>query len=299
MESLSPARIAAALLLALPLVACGPTAEEDRAKSGPIVGPFLVSNFYTPSGLMGDGATPDRVTVDINKNCKDRLKDAQGDCYRFTYVPGTVHWAGAFWSFPANNWGSTRGRPVIGPIDLMVTDPDKPTAGNLHGYHRARVKFAMCADPNGCPCGPNNSLLCPKLKPNDLHFWAGKLDGRMPPADGGPPQPYYDEGCVVLAGTVLCSTDQTIETTNPDGSKGTKTVKVPYFFNPGETTKTADPDDPATIANGGWASAEVDLSMWAPQRVIGGFGFSTNDEMNKENGVGKPQVIYLDDIVWE
>ena len=285
MQSLSPARLAAALLLALPLAACGPKDEAERAQSGPIKGAFLVSNFFTPSGLMGDGAVPDRVTVDINEHCKERPPGAQGDCYRFTYIPAEVHWAGAFWVYPANNWGATRGRPVIGPVDKMIANPDNPNAGNLHGYNHARVTFAMCKPAPGldyCPCGPNDSLKCPPLpNPNTLHFWVGRLDGRT----ATPSQPYYDEGCIAVPGTTLCST----ATTNPDGTMG---PNVPYFFQPGETPMDAD-------LNGGWLTASIDLSMWAPERLIGGFGFSSNDEANKVNGVGMPQVIYLDDIVWE
>jgi hypothetical protein len=154
-----------------------------------------------------------------------------------------------------------------------------------------------------------------------MHFWVGKLDGREPPAGGGPPQPYYDEGCLVLPATAdtpasaTCTSDYTLKNpdgsaqTNPDGSL--KTVKVPYFFDPPETTKPwpAMAGDPDALPNG-WINAKVDLSFYAPQRVIGGFGFSTNDEMNKfcPNGgtecpstdkIGLPQVIYLDDIVWE
>lgn len=332
MESLSPARIATALLLALPLVACGPTDEADRAQSGPIKGAFLVSNYFTPSGLMGDGAIPDRVTVDINQNCKKRLPGAQGDCYRFTYFPGDVHWAGAFWSYPANNWGSTRGRQVMGPKDLGVDDPDRPQNGRLRGYDRVRVKFAMCQPEPGmtyCPCGPDNSLKCPPLAPNDINFWVGKLDGRNPPAGNGPPQPYYDEGCSVFPGMpatadtpatapiITCSADQPLK--NPDGTAklnpdGTPvTVKVPAFFKADAAPATADVTK-ADPADGGWQRAEVDMRLYAPQRIIGGFGFSANDDKNKvcpppgpppgedcldKDKIGLPQVIYLDDIVWE
>jgi hypothetical protein len=296
MESLSPARIAVALLLALPLVACGPSDEADRAVAGPIKGPFLVSNFFTPSGLMGDGATPGRVWVDINDHCKPRPAGAQGDCYRFTYIPGDVHWAGAYWVYPANNWGTTRGRPVIGPVDKGVPNPDNPAAGNLRGYTHARAKFSMCKPEAGldyCPCGEDDKLKCPVLPAeNQMHFWVGRLDGRT----ATPPQPYYDEGCAVYPDTVLCSTDQMLKMPRPDG---TTSVKVPYFFQPGETTVPFPPLPAGPHAETDWLPASIDLSNWAPQRLIAGFGFSSNDEANKVNGVGMPQVIYIDDIVWE
>jgi hypothetical protein len=268
MESFSPATIAAALLLALPLVACGPSDETSRAESGPIKGPFIVSSYFTPSGLMGDGAVPGRVTVDINKNCKQpRPPNAQGDCYRFLYIPSDVHWAGAYWVFPANNWGAVRGREVVGPVDLMIANPDKPGTPNLRGYHHARVTFAM-GDPNiELHIPPSKAV---NVVPIDLHAWVGRLDGRT----ATPTQPYYDEGCAVFPGSPPVCTDMT------------KMPPVPYVFQPAEQTMAA---------SGAWNTLTIDLSFWSIERLLAGFGFSTNDN----NNVGIPQIIYLDDIVWE
>jgi hypothetical protein len=240
MESLSPTTIAAALLLALPLVACGPTDEEDRAKAGPIVGPFVVSQYFTPSGFMGDGAVPGRLTVDVNRNCKARPPGAQGDCYRFIYKPDTVKWAGAYWVFPANSWGTVPGRDIIGPVDLQVTDPERPGTPNLRGYNYMRVKYAVEPLPGE----------------QKLHFWVGRLDGRT----SMPPQPYYDQACSVFPGTPPKCWDT---------NKGP--VPVPYWFNPSEKEALATTD---------WQEYRFDLSKWSVSQLIAAFGFSTNEDAN-------------------
>lgn len=240
MEPLSTARIAAALLLALPLAACGPSDEADRAKAGPIVGPFVVSQFFTPSGLMGDGAVPGRLTVDINKNCKvPRPAGAQGDCYRYLYKVGEVKWAGAYWVFPANNWGTAPGRDLVGPVDLGVPNPDIPGSPNLRGYNRVRFSMAIGQLPNE----------------QIVQFWAGRLDGRK----AVPPQPFFDVGCSVFPDTPPLCTDTTF------------TPAVPYSFAP-----TEDSGKPTLE----WQQFSIDLSKWSVESVIGGFGFATNDTSN-------------------
>lgn len=273
MEPLSTARIAAALLLALPLAACGPSDEADRAQSGPIVGPFVVSSYFTPSGLMGDGAVPGRLTVDINvsdpnpndekEHCKTpRPPGAQGDCYTFVYRIGDVRWAGAYWVHPANNWGTAPGRNVIGPVDMGVTNPDRPGSSNLRGY--TRVRFSMAIEQNtrerGVPM-PNAPL---------VQYWAGRLDGRK----ATPPQPYYDVGCSVFPDTPPFCTDTS------------GALPVPNAFAPVEESGKPTVD---------WQQFTIDLSRWSVESVIGAFGFATNDNDNP----GIDQRIYFDDIVWE
>lgn len=261
----------AALLLALPLVACGPSDEADRAVTGPIVGPFVVSKFYTPSGLMGDGAVPGRLTVDINENCRlPRPAGAQGDCYRFVYKPGDVKWAGAFWVSPANNWGTMPGRPVVGPVDTMVADPMRPGV-TLKRYQWARFKHSIF----GIRAG--SSQLESLQNPQVARFWVGELDGRT----AAPPQPYYDEGCFLSnSGSPLCIDENA--------------NNAPYFFKPPykEIAITADVQEYQFL-----------LDRWAPQRVIAGFGFSLNADSQFDSVTMKPIystfVIYLDDIVWE
>jgi hypothetical protein len=194
MTSISLEKSAAALCLSLVMVACGPSDEASRAKAGPIVGHFLVSNFFTPSGFMGDGAIPNRMTVGINENCKQpRPAGAQGDCYHFLYHVGDVKWAGAYWVYPTNSWGSVPGHTLVPPIDVGPN----PNGGELRRYTRVRFFGAM-----------------DKL-PNDpfVQFYAGGIDGRK----ATPPQPYFDHGCQ------LSSSGNPPICTDSDG-------KTPFFF---------------------------------------------------------------------
>jgi hypothetical protein len=93
--------------------ACGPKSPLDQlSRAGPLSASFAVSEFFSPSGDMGDGAVPGPLTTDINENCKERPVGARGDCYRFTYVPSTQLWAGVYWQYPSNNWGTQHGWPI-------------------------------------------------------------------------------------------------------------------------------------------------------------------------------------------
>ena len=87
--------------------------ESDPGQQGPIDLPsFAVSDFFTPSGHMGDGQEPGHLEMSVNEDCRmPSPSNARGNCYRFTYSPpGEKLWAGVFWAFPANNWGAEPGR---------------------------------------------------------------------------------------------------------------------------------------------------------------------------------------------
>jgi hypothetical protein len=74
-----------------------------------------VSDFFSPSGFMGDGAYFGNLTGTTNSGCKPRPPGARGNCYAFTYYPNIINsdpWAGVFWVFPSNSWGSTRGHAI-------------------------------------------------------------------------------------------------------------------------------------------------------------------------------------------
>jgi hypothetical protein len=187
MPSVSLEKIAAALLLSVTLVGCGPPDEANRAKTGPINGPFIVSEYFTPSGFMGDGAQadPPLLTVAINKSCKQpRPAGAQGDCYHYLYKVGNVKWAGSYWVYPSNSWGTIPGRRVVGPNDL---GPNPSGGPELRGYHQ--VRFYAAIDP--LPKAPF------------LQYFAGGIDGRT----ATPPQPYWDNGCQFFPGTPPFCTD--------------------------------------------------------------------------------------------
>jgi hypothetical protein len=88
----------------------------DNIDQGPLNDTFAVSDYYTPSGFMGDGANPHQLDLDVGQNCAPRPANARGDCFTFTYTKDTtaagVGWAGAFWVFPANNWGTRMGHAI-------------------------------------------------------------------------------------------------------------------------------------------------------------------------------------------
>lgn len=109
-----PARVfASALALLVAPLGCGPGALEDNVeRPGPIEGSFAVSRFFTASGYMGDGEKPGFLLGSVDEGCLPRPAGAEGSCYRFDYKVGPTKWAGVFWQFPANNWGSRPGRKV-------------------------------------------------------------------------------------------------------------------------------------------------------------------------------------------
>jgi hypothetical protein len=103
-------------LLALGGVLAGaPACLPPPAPAAPLTDTFSVSNYFTPSGYMGDGARLGNLSVEVNKHCKPRPAEARGDCYVFTYKKDQVqadHWAGVYWVFPANNWGVEFGHAI-------------------------------------------------------------------------------------------------------------------------------------------------------------------------------------------
>jgi hypothetical protein len=106
----------AVVLALLGGVGCGvPDRTPAVARPGAIQAPFAVSNFFTPSGYMGDGEQLGNLEVDVlNGRCMPRPTGAVGDCYRFEYHMGAKAWAGVYWVYPANNWGSRAGRSIAG-----------------------------------------------------------------------------------------------------------------------------------------------------------------------------------------
>jgi hypothetical protein len=114
---------ARAIALGAPLLAlaCAPKAAQPKP---PPEGPFAISDYYAPSGAMGDGATPGNLNQGTTATCKERPAGARGNCYNFQYVAsnpyttqitkstGVCNWAGLFFQYPDNNWGTSPGLPV-------------------------------------------------------------------------------------------------------------------------------------------------------------------------------------------
>ena len=162
----------AAVLLSLSAVACGPPDEGSRlGNKGPIPGAFYVSDYFTPSGDMGDGEFAGNLITTFNENCKERPAGAGGDCYRFDYHPSTRLWAGVYWVFPSNSWGAYPGRSVIGTVDL---------GNGLRGYNS--VTFSAATDQATLDANPNGFY---------VNFIAGGISGEA----AVPPLPYSDQTC--------------------------------------------------------------------------------------------------------
>jgi hypothetical protein len=134
-----------AAALAVSVTACGPTSELERVPNpGPLQGPFYVSSEFAPSGHMGDGQNPGHVTAEISENCKERPANAGGDCYRFFYTPGQELWAGVFWVYPANNWGTRPGRTLVGPytrVRFYAAAEPRPDSSDPTGASGLSAQF--------------------------------------------------------------------------------------------------------------------------------------------------------------
>ncbi len=133
-----PLRAATVLATAVALSGCGPSSEVDNleGREGPLSGPFYVSDYFSPSGHMGDGQFPGFITALIGEDglkvrrqwcadqaaaglpiadgCPERPPGAGGDAYTFIYKPAELLWAGVYWVYPTNSWGSRPGR-VLAP----------------------------------------------------------------------------------------------------------------------------------------------------------------------------------------
>jgi hypothetical protein len=93
--------------LALLAISCGNGAGGGDA---PLKLPVAADDLFADSGYMGDGATPG--AVGDAQSCPQREGDRKGKCHKFSYTPGSVGWAGIYWQFPANNWGTQIGQDV-------------------------------------------------------------------------------------------------------------------------------------------------------------------------------------------
>jgi hypothetical protein len=99
-------------LAGLTVAAAGCLPSVSALDQGPLTETFAVSDYFTPSGYMGDGETFGKLIGGTNEGCKPRVPGARGNCYEFTYWPGSMGWAGVYWVFPANSWGSAPGRRI-------------------------------------------------------------------------------------------------------------------------------------------------------------------------------------------
>ena len=143
---------AASALLVAGLSSCLPAPEQ----AVPLSATFAVSDYFTPSGYMGDGARLGNLSVEVNSpNCKPRPAGHQGDCYVFTYhkdAMQTDHWAGVYWVFPANNWGTEYGHAIVSENFKQVryyAAVEAPMPYTANGAAQPFNTFSGGIDPNG------------------------------------------------------------------------------------------------------------------------------------------------------
>lgn len=134
-----PSRLLAAALLCAAASAgtCGLDVPDGNAV---VPVPFAVSDQFTASGFMGDGAMPGVVTLHIDDAaCLPRPPGALGSCYAFVYTApaaGGLGWAGVVWQAPVDNWGQFPGKPIA-PGATQVTFQAATDTGALAVDFRA------------------------------------------------------------------------------------------------------------------------------------------------------------------
>ena len=71
--------------------------------------PLAVDGTWIPSGYMG--APGETANIKDEPLCPEpRPAGGRGTCHRFTWSPGSGQgWAGVYWQYPENNWGSMDG----------------------------------------------------------------------------------------------------------------------------------------------------------------------------------------------
>lgn len=74
--------------------------------------PFGVTRYFVPSGFMGDGETPGKITHTATVE-KPRSSDPDQTVTKVAYLPGTHQWGGVYWQHPEGNWGLVPGRKVL------------------------------------------------------------------------------------------------------------------------------------------------------------------------------------------
>jgi hypothetical protein len=151
--------------------ACAPKAAPQKP---PPTGPFAVSEYFAPSGAMGDGATAGNLVIQTSSGCKDRPAGARGYCYSFQYVAmnpyttpitkssGDCRWAGLFFQYPDNNWGEQPGLPVpAGKLTKLTFQIAVGAGSELMTFQMGGIGLPPLPD-GGAP--PPPSTACPPVE---------------------------------------------------------------------------------------------------------------------------------------
>lgn len=136
---------------------CGPVDLAGNVQhAGPIDGPFAVSDYFSQSGFMGDGMLSGFLTASTNEECKARPPKAEGNCYRFSYELGSEKWAGSYFQYPANNWGSQPGRKIeatFQDVSFFIAAEYSVTLPKGQGIGASCTALADCRPGLDCDAG--------------------------------------------------------------------------------------------------------------------------------------------------
>jgi hypothetical protein len=284
-------------LVALGASGCLPSISD--LDQGPLTSTFAVSDYFTPSGFMGDGQYFGNLVGTTNQDCKlprpaaEGVGAARGNCYKFTYYPNQIDkdaWAGVFWVFPANSWGSTYGHAI---------DMTKFKRVSFFAAIEAPTPYTVDGSPQ-----PFNGLV-----------------GGIDPGNQFTPWNYADgakASTSAAIGTALTSEYKQFHIALTDFNKGSN-CKIPFDPSTGVADNKAE--------NCADATDEMGQPIRIANDLIGAFGWSLhypNDsatclpppppapgeaplpatwcqsgQHSSQFVNPKPVVVYLDDIVWE
>ena len=159
-------------------MACAPKAGQEKP---PPDGPFAVSDYYAPSGAMGDGATNGNLIAHTDTPCKARPPGARGSCYSFEYVAsapyttpvnhttGVCNWAGVFFQHPANNWGAEQGEPVpSGQLTKLTFQVAVAAGSELLSFQAGGIGVPPL--PDGAPAPPPATACPPAETPPPIYY---------------------------------------------------------------------------------------------------------------------------------
>jgi hypothetical protein len=78
--------------------------------TAPLILPVIVSDYFKPTGYMGDGEEPGFIIIENDHVPIPLPEGTEGESYTVRYESrGDQGWAGVYWQYPANNWGARKG----------------------------------------------------------------------------------------------------------------------------------------------------------------------------------------------
>jgi hypothetical protein len=130
---------------------------------------------------MGDGATTGNLVINSDSGCKTRPAGARGHCYSFQYVAsapyttpvthsnGVCNWAGLFFQYPGNNWGTDEGLPVpTGKLTKLTVQVAVASGSDLFTFQAGGI--GVPPSPDGAPAAPPSTACPPAEIPPPIHY---------------------------------------------------------------------------------------------------------------------------------